>query len=232
MGYDMTDAINFIIDQQQKVDELIEAGNEMGSIISASIPSVEEDQPASEYLNAILAQWLQVSDPMEPMSEMAHLSKRDQREYYGYYGHIPCFDCNTPKPRNKFYINNGSKSGRQGICKVCDCERTRINTQDNRARKIEYQSNWREQNPEWVAEYSRLWIEKNPEKQKAHFLLTSAVRRGKVAKPDKCETCASSENIQGHHSDYTKPYDVNWLCASCHNKEHGRLRREAGITVC
>lgn len=36
-------------------------------------------------------------------------------------------------------------------------------------------------------------------------------RRGKLI-PQPCEVCASTENIQMHHDDYSKPLEVRWLC--------------------
>lgn len=35
---------------------------------------------------------------------------------------------------------------------------------------------------------------------------------------DKCEKCGSAENLQRHHSDYSKPTEVQILCQACHVK--------------
>lgn len=35
-----------------------------------------------------------------------------------------------------------------------------------------------------------------------------------------CEGCGSVADVQGHHSDYSKPYEVDWLCRLCHGAEH------------
>lgn len=44
-------------------------------------------------------------------------------------------------------------------------------------------------------------------------------RRGKLI-PQPCEKCGTTEEIQMHHEDYSKPLDVKWLCVPCHMDEH------------
>ena len=59
----------------------------------------------------------------------------------------------------------------------------------------------------------------------AHHKLYYAVKTGKVKKPDICSHCKKRfqiGQIEGHHADYSKPFDVEWLCTSCHaNWRHG-----------
>lgn len=70
------------------------------------------------------------------------------------------------------------------------------------------------------AEY-RSRIEANPERMKARDKLRYAVRQGKVEKPNWCEECnIAFVPIEGHHHDYSKPFDVEWLCKRCHGKRH------------
>ena len=45
-----------------------------------------------------------------------------------------------------------------------------------------------------------------------------AVRRGKL-QPQPCETCGNP-TAEKHHSDYSKPLQVIWLCRCCHMGEH------------
>lgn len=46
------------------------------------------------------------------------------------------------------------------------------------------------------------------------------LRIGIVKRPSKCSNCGSSEIIQAHHHDYTKPFSVVWLCFKCHRSYH------------
>jgi len=65
-------------------------------------------------------------------------------------------------------------------------------------------------------------------KVKVQKMLGNAVYRGKIIKPNKCERCykvTSKRNIEGHHEDYNKPFDVIWLCKQCHNYVHRGYKR-------
>jgi len=46
------------------------------------------------------------------------------------------------------------------------------------------------------------------------YLLTY-IRRGKVAKGP-CEICGTTENIEAHHPDYSKPLEFHSLCRGHH----------------
>lgn len=53
----------------------------------------------------------------------------------------------------------------------------------------------------------------------ARSLVSKAIKDGALHKLP-CELCGSSENVQAHHDDYTKPLDVTWLCVKCHKQWH------------
>jgi hypothetical protein len=62
---------------------------------------------------------------------------------------------------------------------------------------------------------------KDPEAYRARIMLRTAVAAGKIIKPENCQDCLKpfpKAQIQGHHEDYSRPYDVTWLCSKCHGK--------------
>lgn len=57
-----------------------------------------------------------------------------------------------------------------------------------------------------------------------------AVQSGMLARPAQCSKCGSSGGgykIEAHHENYSKPYDVIWLCLGCHRTLHADLVRNA-----
>lgn len=104
----------------------------------------------------------------------------------------------------------------------------------------EYMRNWmrekKRKDPAYAErqrEASRRWKREHPvarqeyEKRKyaegslrARRILQRAVMKGHVIKPKKCENCGVVTELHGHHSDYTRPLDVIWLCKGCHSKKH------------
>ena len=84
---------------------------------------------------------------------------------------------------------------------------------------------WREQNPNYSSTYKKEHREKNrlpnkkyrklyPEKIKAHVLSR------KIPLKSHCEKCNTTENLQKHHPDYSKPLEVITLCRKCHIEAH------------
>lgn len=62
---------------------------------------------------------------------------------------------------------------------------------------------------------------KYPEKVKARSLLIRAIKSGKLKRLP-CEVCGI-EKSEGHHKDYSKPLDVEWLCSYHHRLKEGRI---------
>jgi len=65
------------------------------------------------------------------------------------------------------------------------------------------------------------WAEENPEKVVAQNAFRKKVISGEIERPEACSRCGlGSVRIVGHHEDYSKPFEVIWLCVSCHKRIH------------
>ncbi len=60
-------------------------------------------------------------------------------------------------------------------------------------------------------------------KEKVRRILRNGVHRGLVKKPDSCMECGKftdRRRLHGHHPDYSKALEVEWLCSICHGRRH------------
>lgn len=46
-----------------------------------------------------------------------------------------------------------------------------------------------------------------------------AIQQGLLVKKP-CEVCGTTEKVEAHHDDYTKPLEVRWLCKTHHQEHH------------
>lgn len=135
--------------------------------------------------------------------------------------HSVCKDC--LKKRAKKYRE-------ANLEKIRKYDRNRPNKQERVERCKEYKAKLRTENPEKFDKIfhgkRKRYRHRNAEKCRAEDKLNYAVRQGKIKKPNKCSLCGISCEPQGHHFDYTKPYEVIWLCAKCHSKVHHNKNQE------
>lgn len=61
---------------------------------------------------------------------------------------------------------------------------------------------------------------KTKAQSKAYKAIQRAIERGDFERPHKCEKCCAEGKVHGHHHDYSKPLDVQWLCPKCHIHVH------------
>lgn len=47
----------------------------------------------------------------------------------------------------------------------------------------------------------------------------NCIKSGILVK-ENCKVCGTNENIEAHHEDYTKPFDIIWLCRMHHREHH------------
>ena len=129
-----------------------------------------------------------------------------------------CRKCGKEKALTAFYKEPRVKDGRRAQCKTCYEKVIRA---------------WKKRHPEKVKAFYTAFNERNPGERtrqcrrdrKKHAMHHSArakareaVAKGAITRRA-CELC-EDENTVMHHHDYSKPFDVNWLCKGCHEKIH------------
>ena len=141
-----------------------------------------------------------------------------------------CKLCSATSDKVEFYKGVTSR------CKECHKQKVRENRKENVDYYREYDAKRFQDDPKVKARHARYqstpagkasmnaarkkWIGDNPDKRAAHFMVNNAVRDGRLSKPDRCHECGSGGRIHGHHEDYSKPLEVDWLCPTCHQKRH------------
>ena len=135
-----------------------------------------------------------------------------------------CSKCSIEKSVSEFYISRGKMEWR---CK--QCRSAYFKTHHTPPQKTDLQrAKWRAWNK---AKYQgnkekilkKLEIESHTVRGIARKKLRNAVSNGKIIKPLLCQDCCKQTLLHGHHVDYSRPFDVLWLCPLCHSNRHGKL---------
>ncbi len=110
-----------------------------------------------------------------------------------------------------------------------ELERQKTNPQ----KFYQLQKNWREKHPnymkEWKAnhpgvfpQYYKEYRKNHPEKAKATNASRKSYHPG--TGKDFCESCGSKINLEGHHPNYSEPFEIITLCRYCHKYLHSKRR--------
>lgn len=149
-----------------------------------------------------------------------------------------CFKCGKVKDISNFYKHKEMKDGYLNKCKDCakkDVSENYFKKEDkykkydqirNQKRKkyIKLKSEeYQIKNKVKTNSYKKKWAEKNHLKRAAHIIIGNLLRDGKLTRGP-CQICKTMENIEAHHFDYAKPFDVIWLCKEHHQKVHWWLK--------
>ncbi len=119
-----------------------------------------------------------------------------------------CPRCGETKPLSAFSKNPRSARGVQSYCMPCYRAYARELAKKNRATALRRQRRKRALGPS--------------KHELAARMVFLAVKLGVLTKGP-CAICGSTDHVQGHHTDYTKPLDVTWLCRLHHFHAHGQL---------
>jgi hypothetical protein len=131
-----------------------------------------------------------------------------------------CFKCGIEKPLSEFYEHPQMTNGHLGKCKDCTKTDVRTYSKTEKGKNTEKRRNAKLGRMEHLKNAADKWNKEHPDRYTAHNRLHAAVRDGKINKPKNCQECGASGIIHGHHEDYSKPFEVLWLCVPCHGKRH------------
>lgn len=144
-----------------------------------------------------------------------------------------CFKCGHTKPINEFYGHPRMADGHLNKCKKCaradvsanyrvrhdqyvEYERQRAVLPHRRAAVKQYALTHRDV----IQRGHRQYRQRYPERAAAHNAVSNAIRDGRLARMP-CEICGDLK-VHAHHTDYSKPLDVMWLCRRHHLEQHGK----------
>lgn len=123
-----------------------------------------------------------------------------------------CARCNAEKPRSEFHRDAGKADGLSPWCKLCK------NTHRLESLKDKLQDPTSQESI----------------RKRIYAQVARAVGNGTLVKPKACPSChveVDPSELQGHHHDYDKPLDVEWVCRQCHTRQH-KQERESTLPVC
>lgn len=118
-----------------------------------------------------------------------------------------CYLCGEEKAIMEFRREPKNKDGFGAYCKKCRWKR--------------HSKGYRLCKKEIAADSQRrkrkIWASKHPGQWNIYQMVHRAIERGEIEKPGQCSNCGiTGVLIEGHHYDYSKPFDLTWLCHACH----------------
>lgn len=170
-----------------------------------------------------------------------------------------CKKCNQTKPFEEFKKDNRNREGAGSPCLECYRKylespeqklksALRVKTWHEKnpgirrgdPKCLESYRKYHEKNREKIKEYNKKYIQENrekirdlakrhPEKVKAREMLHTQVKLGKIIPYEFCQICNEKTKLQGHHTDYSKPLEVIWLCIPCHKKQHYKYKENQDV---
>lgn len=143
-----------------------------------------------------------------------------------------CYECKTRKGSSEFHRDASIKDGLNSRCKVCRRKRhlSYVATPRGRASVVLASRRYIDSNPDERREMHRRQysyakqrrdkLTADPVKVHCRSVLRNAVQSGRIRKPKACSDCGAPCRVHGHHEDYSKPFQVVWVCSGCHGKRH------------
>jgi hypothetical protein len=136
-----------------------------------------------------------------------------------------CIKCNITKDLNEFYTHVGMSDGHLNMCIECAKLYAKRHRPEIR-KELKIYEKYRNKQPSRKLkqlEYSRNKRKKDIIKYRARTAVGNALRDKRLIK-EPCCLCGSTEKVEAHHSDYSKPLAIVWKCFKCHREsEHHQV---------
>lgn len=133
-----------------------------------------------------------------------------------------CTKCGETKAVEEFNRHHDRKDGLQTRCRPCQA----LATRESRRRHSDHANAVSRARRKREGEKRKLQQRKQrhrdrKDKTPARRATLLAIRKGVLVRPDACGKCGATERaIHAHHTDYSKPLEVEWLCPPCHADAH------------
>lgn len=121
--------------------------------------------------------------------------------------------------KNMFYSDIGKEIGRSQHAIKLKAESLNLSP----GRRYKTRPQLGEDNPNWKGgisknnyHYKKIQVKRYPKRILARQAVMDALKSGRLIRPDECEECGKECKPDGHHEDYDKPLEVDWLCKDCH----------------
>lgn len=132
-----------------------------------------------------------------------------------------CSICKKVLNKNYFHSDSSKPTGLRYSCKDCEHERY--------IKRSKYLKEYRIKNKKYFLNKWREWESKNHKQYLVNQKTDYAIRTFKIKK-ESCSVCGNKESY-AHHDDYSKPFDVIWLCRTHHGERHRKLHSYGDVGV-
>lgn len=134
-----------------------------------------------------------------------------------------CSKCKRIKSLKDFFKDRAMQSGLKSACKVCCNTYRKQNSKEKRKTNLIAQLARTNKNRSKVNKATRIRYHNNREINLIRSKVGHAVRTGLIDRQPCC-MCGDLKT-EAHHYDYSKPFELVWLCRVHHSRLHGAIKR-------
>lgn len=174
-----------------------------------------------------------ISKKGELVNRKCKACNQKKKSKHFYRSLLVCKECTKIK-RAEWRKNNPDKTKKsRKAWRVKNKDRIREYQKEWNKKNPNYRKEWREKHPGCIIkgrrktdpEYSKKARQKQPHVHRVAMLVYHAIRKGEISKPGICKRCKKEKRILAHHENYDSPFEITWLCYSCHKIIHYQKRR-------